>query len=314
MQPRQIATALLFLALSACTAPGDGGNQSVATVDGEAITVQTLKRSLRVGEAGEDRAGTDYSLTRDGLRRVLDQEIERRLLLRAAERHGIKIGDKEVDRALARMRDGWEPGDFAATLASQGMSEEDVRRNLAERLSIERLYADEVMARVAVTDDEIAAWLEAHQEELQRPEQVRATQIVVKTEEEAADILSRLKKGESFEELARAHSLSPDGKKGGDLGFFARGEMPPPFDDVCFALSPGQLSEVVSSSYGFHVFRLLERRSAKAPGPERLKLEAEKRLRREKEASAWQVWLERLHDAADIEIDEAALERLMGSQ
>lgn len=277
------------------------------------ITVQTLRESLQTADREEGRKGADFISTREGLRRVLDQEIEKRLLLQAAERHGIKISDKEIDRALTRVRDGWEPEDFAATLSSRGISEEELRHSLRDRLAIERLYADEVMARVAITDDEIAAWLEANEASLSRPEQVRAAQIVVKTEEEAADILARLKKGASFEELARAHSLSPDGKRGGDLGFFARGEMPPPFDDVCFALAPGQLSEVVGSSYGFHVFRLLEKRNARALGPEQRRLEAEKRLRREKEASAWQVWLQRLHEAADIEIDEAALERLMGS-
>lgn len=314
MQPLRVVLASLLLVSSACTSSGDAANLPVVTIDGEAITVQMLRDAIHSADKEDGKTGNDFSSTREGLRRLLDQQIERHLLLRAAAGHGIKVTDREIDRALGRMRDGWEPDDFAHTLSSEGITEEALRRMVSERLTIERLFADEVMARVAITDDEIAEWLLANGEELNRPEQVRAAQIVVKTEEEAAQLLARLKKGEPFEGLARAHSLSPDGKKGGDLGFFARGEMPPPFEEVCFALAPGQLSEVVSSSYGFHVFRLLERRGAQALGPERRKIEAEKRLRREKEAAAWQAFLHRLHEAARIEIDEAALERLMGSQ
>lgn len=311
MQPLRFVVAFFSLCLVACTdSAGEAGKSPVATIDGEAITTQSLKEALAFAEKEDGKVGGDLA----AIRRILDQKIEKHLLLRAAATHGIKPADQDIENALSRKRQGWEQGDFEETLSAEGITADELRARLAERLAIERLFADQVMARVAVTDDEIAEWLEAHREELVRPEQVRASQIVVKTESEAQEILARLKKGESFEELAGAHSLSPDGKNGGDLGFFARGEMPPPFDEVCFSLYPGQLSDVVSSSYGFHVFRLLERRNAQAPSIERQRLEAERRLRREKEAAAWQAYLTRLHEAARIDIDEAALERLMGSQ
>ena len=68
-----------------------------------------------------------------------------------------------------------------------------------------------------------------------------------------------------FPDLARRYSLSPDARVGGDLGFFARGTMPPAFDEVVFKLNVGGTSEVVSTEYGFHLFRVLE----KKPGRKR---------------------------------------------
>ena len=82
-----------------------------------------------------------------------------------------------------------------------------------------------------------------------------------------SSVLSRrlreeLYRGAKFGDLARAHSLSADARLGGDLGWFPKGVMPPEFDKVAFSLQPGQTSDVVTSEYGFHIFKVLDRRPA----------------------------------------------------
>ncbi len=296
--------ALLFLA--ACTGSSrDTGSVVVARIDAEAVQAGEVAAALASDDL-VDRNPVVY-------RRTLESLIDRKLLLRAARERGVQVADGEVERAWKRMQADY-PGDaFADQLAAQRLDGNVLRARLRESLLVERLFVDEVVARVAVTDDEIETWLAAHGVPEGEPERVRAAQIVVRTETEAVALRHELQQGASFEELAHAHSLSPDGKRGGDLGFFARGEMPPPFDEVCFALAPGKISEVVSSSYGFHVFKVLERREARAPDLTARRAEAERRLRRQKEAAAQRAFVARLREAAKIEVDEAALERLVGS-
>lgn len=297
------AALVLALLLAACTEPDrDPGGEVLARVDGAPIRAAELAAALRNGDLGEAPGAVR--------RRALEELIDRRLLLRAAADRDIRVTDAEVEHAMARLRDDYPEEQFERTLATEAIGPEALARDLRERLLLQRLFLREVVARVAVTDEEIDEWIAIHGEELRRPEQARAAQIVVATAEEAERIRERLRAGESFEDLARETSLSPDGKKGGDLGFFARDEMPPPFGEVCFGLKPGEVSEVVSSPYGFHVFKLLEKRPASTPAPEELRAEVVRRLRREKEAAAQQAFIARLREAAQIEIDEEALARL----
>ncbi|WP_373046759.1 peptidylprolyl isomerase [Vulgatibacter sp.] len=306
MSIRRAAALATLLVLAGCTEAGeDARDPVVARVNGEPIRAAELRAAL--AQVGLGAVPAELANT------VLEEIVDQRLLLRAAREKGLRVADEEVDRAVTRLQADYPGETFGEMLAAEGIEPASLRTRARKALLVQRLFVEEVVARVAVTDDEIAAWIEAHGAELAKPERVRAAQIVVKSEEEARRLHAELQKGASFEELAAAHSLSPDGKNGGDLGFFARGEMPPPFDEVCFSLQPGKLSDVVSSSYGFHVFKVLERHEAVTPEPETLRREAERRLRREKEAAAQTAFLRRLREAAQIDVDEAALLRQLGN-
>jgi peptidyl-prolyl cis-trans isomerase C len=90
--------------------------------------------------------------------------------------------------------------------------------------------------------------------------QVRAFHILVKTETEAQQILSELKGGVRFERLAQLKSQCPSGRKGGDLGFFWRGQMVKPFENTAFALKKGEISEPVRTEFGWHIIKVTEAR------------------------------------------------------
>jgi peptidyl-prolyl cis-trans isomerase C len=136
---------------------------------------------------------------------------------------------------------------------------------------------------------------------------VHCLQIAVRTPDEAKSVLDQLRAGTSFDKLARQVSISPDGRQGGDLGWFAKGTMPKAFDDACFSLGTGKISGVVQSPYGFHVFKLLGRRPAKAHPFKEVQAEAERRATADKRAQAERQLLDQVRSSAEIKINDAAL-------
>jgi peptidyl-prolyl cis-trans isomerase C len=90
--------------------------------------------------------------------------------------------------------------------------------------------------------------------------EVRASHILVSTEQEARDILNQIQGGKKFEKLAKKHSSCPSGKKGGDLGFFTRGRMVKEFENVAFSLPKGQVSEPVKTQFGYHLIMVTEQK------------------------------------------------------
>ncbi len=90
--------------------------------------------------------------------------------------------------------------------------------------------------------------------------EVKANHILVKTEQEANDLLNKMNAGDSFEVLAKAYSQCPSGKKGGDLGFFGRGRMAKEFENAAFNLEVGQVSKPVKTQFGYHLIKVTDKR------------------------------------------------------
>ena len=289
--------------------------ETIAIVDGEAVTVREYLAALELDERENEglspRSAEELAAAR---RALLDGLIDRKLLARAARKRGIGVAEDDVERAFLRLRADWPGDSFDRLLADTQVTVADLKARLRDRLVVEKLFAEEVAARVAVTDADVDAHLAARPPSPERPERGRAAQIVVRTEAEARRLQGEVARGVSFAELARRYSLSPDAKVGGDLGWFGRGEMPPEFEAVCFSLAVGKVSDVVASPYGYHLFHLLDRRAAEKRAPEALRAAAEAALRAEREAAALDQYLAGLRAAAKITIDEAAFARLAGTR
>lgn len=90
--------------------------------------------------------------------------------------------------------------------------------------------------------------------------QVRASHILVGSKNDATKILNRIRAGARFEDLAKKHSQCPSGKRGGDLGYFGKGQMVKPFEDVAFTLNKGDISEPVQTQFGFHLIKVTDKK------------------------------------------------------
>jgi len=139
----------------------------------------------------------------------------------------------------------------------------EVKAVIAEagkKIMIAKLLKEKIDDVVILEDDMVKEYYDANQDEFATPEILRASHILVKTEDEAKDVLSDLKRDAKFEDLAREHSIDPSSEKGGDIGYFVRGQLDPDFEKACFNLEEGQLSGVVKTKFGYHIVKLTERK------------------------------------------------------
>ncbi len=149
-------------------------------------------------------------------------------------------------------------------------------KDFEERLAYYKLRAlrdafYEKKVREAVTEAQAKA---AYQDQIAKiaPEpEVRARHILLKTEQEAKDVVKQLKNGADFVELAKKSSDGPSAQTGGDLGYFSRGQMVKPFEDAAFALKPGQISDPVQTEFGWHVIKVEDRRNRPVPAFDEVK-------------------------------------------
>jgi peptidyl-prolyl cis-trans isomerase C len=301
------AAALLLIAPTGCRRrpPDDPSATPVAWVNGQVLTRAEFEREL--GRSLELADGTSAP-TPDQLaalrRTVLQARVDRLLFVQEAAKRSLEIPPADVEQRLQRMRADWPPEEFEALLAQRHQTLDELRDELRAQLVQERLFHELVYPRVAVTEEEIRAELDAHPELLQEPEQVHAAQIVVKELDQAKEIRAKLREGAKFADLARERSLSADAKDGGDLGWFPRGVMPRQFDEVAFSLGPGQISDVVTTDYGFHIFKVLERRPARKKDLAAVRASVERRLLRGKQEQAQTDFVTQLRSKAAVRINE----------
>ena len=159
----------------------------------------------------------------------------------------------------------------------------------------------------AVTEDEAKKIYDEKIVEVKPEQEIHARHILVATEAEAKEVAERLKKGEDFATVAKEKSKDT-GAEGGDLGFFARGQMLKPFEDAAFALEVGQISEPVQTQFGWHIIKVEEKRDQPLPTFDQVKDAIIAQL---VQAKAQEV-VTGLRDTAKIEVVDPELKKVDG--
>ncbi|MBF0466949.1 MAG: peptidylprolyl isomerase [Nitrospirae bacterium] len=163
-------------------------------------------------------------------------------------------------------------------------------------------------ANIKVTPEEAKDYFEKHKTEFASPDQIRASHILVKTEEEANDIYNKLKKGGKFEDLAKEYSQDKmNSGKGGDLGFFSKGQMEPNFDTAVFKLAKGETSKPVKTSFGWHIIRMTDTKPTKQMDFESVKGMIMQGLTSEKQKKAFDDYYSSIEKNYKVDIDDKAL-------
>jgi parvulin-like peptidyl-prolyl isomerase len=298
---------LFFVPFPGCSEWGGGlPDNEVARVNQDTITLDEFDREFKevVLESGkEEKSAVPGTLKRA----YLDQMIERKLLAQEARRLGMKVSPEEVDLAILEMRKDYPGNGFDERLSLHGVTLQEWRERLEEKLLAERMMRKARHVQGTIDEKEALQYYETHQSSFELKPKVRARQIVVADGEEALQILKRLKKGESFAKLAAEKSMGPEKVNGGDLGYFSQGEKPAEFDQV-FSLEPGQISGVIKSPYGYHIFKLEEKIRPRQVSFDEAKTGIVEDLEKKKEEQEYERWLKDLKGKAKVEINKKLLQ------
>ncbi|MDH5543515.1 MAG: peptidylprolyl isomerase [Nitrospinota bacterium] len=233
---------------------------TVATVNGQNIMgnhflkeYTAMKTRLRLAEKLDEKV---EKRLRDG---VIDKIIDSEILLQEARKAGVSVSKSDSDSLVEDILGGFSPARLQLILEKNksdlGIWKDQVRRNLV----IEGLIQKKIAPLVEIQDKELKSYYNEHKEEFSVGERVHAFHIVLPSLSEADEIRNEIVFGGDFEEIAIKYSVSPDGKKGGDLGVFSRGQMPAEFDSILFDLQLNEISRVIESPYGYHIFKVVKK-------------------------------------------------------
>lgn len=294
----------------------------VATVNGHKVTTREYDTALEQAKKQyAARFGVDFSSDQGkqmlaGLQKsILQQLTERELLLQEADKRGLKPTQAEVDAKLAEIKKQF-PDDaaFQKTLKDYGITGAELEDQVKKGVTIEKLQK-EATQDLKVADQEVAAFYAKNKAQFTHGEEVSASHILVKFDEQAKDkakddaralakikqLQAKLKAGADFAELAKANSDDPGSKEmGGSLGFFGKGRMVPEFEKAAFSLEEGQVSEPVRTNFGYHLIKRGEMRPARTESLADVAPQIREQLIGQQRGAAFQKYVDSLKKDAKI--------------
>lgn len=257
----RVRAAVVLTAALAARGHAEIANRIVATVDGEPVTAHQLRRYAQ-----------EHANTNPGDPQLLDALITDKLLEKEVKALGINARDEEIDKYVAevRTRSGLDEDRFKQVLLGQGLTWEAYRAKVKAEIEKAQLVNREIRQRVNVSPQEIERYYDAHKTDYEIAERVKVRDIlfaidggeeddVARARAKAVEVRALATGGRDFAALARQFSDGPGADKGGELGTFGRGEMDSALDEAAFGLKPGQVSEPIRTTAGFHLLRVDER-------------------------------------------------------
>lgn len=247
--------------------------------------------------------------------RVVDQLIDRKLLEAEIQKRAIKVDDAEVSTEYAKLTkqlDDAAPGGTKAYLEKIGRTDAQMKDDIRKSLEFKKLMSDG--NDVAVSEEDVKAFYEENKAQFDQPERVKASHILLKLEKDApADKVGEVEKrakdvagkakaaGADFAALAREFSEGPTAPRGGDLGYFVKGQMVPEFDEAAWKMKVGDISEPVRTQFGYHIIKIDDRQEAKSMPYDDAKSLIEMKLQEPKLRAAMTKTLDAIKANASIE-------------
>jgi len=291
-------------------------NTVVAVVNDESVKNTEYKQELdstyqQFHRSGQLIDGSMYEQLKKEVRETLINLI---LLDQHSQELGIRIAMDQVEKhfqdAVAKYP---SKADFKASLKEAGLTESDLRRRLKRTLAAEEVVKSHVAPGIQITEEEVRTYYEDHPYEFEHDVLVHAAHILIKVrpfaeEKDRQDarqrimsIQEKIKAGEDFATLAKTYSEGPSKVNGGDLGYFGTAKMVPAFETAAFSLKPGEVSDIVTTQFGFHLIKVYDRKPAGKVSFDEAEPQLKDRFYRERLNKALSDLVEELKSKAQIE-------------
>ena len=312
----------------------------ITRVNNQIVTRSEFLRSkdqLKEEVKQQDAANADKvygQREKDILRDLIDQQ----LLLEKGKDLGI-TGDTELIKRLDQMRKEMKleaMEDLEKAAAAQGLSYEDFKQNLRNQIITQKVIGEEVGSHLTITKEEEQKFYDEHKSEMEQPEAIQLSEILVApakppaaenkpaadkaiadnaaagnydeaaalaaAQAKANDVLEQIRKGASFEDIAKKYSDGPTAAQGGDLGLFKRGALAKELEDKTFAMKAGDISDVIRTKQGYVILKVNQHQAAGIPDMKDALPRLQDALYYQKLQPALRAYLTRLREEAYIDI------------
>lgn len=291
-----------------------------AVVNDEVITQSELDQLLLPvyeqyrGKLSADKLMEKMNETRQ---RLLSQMIEDKLVYQEAKRLSVQVTEEEVTARYEEFKTRFpDESAFDKLLTQQGLTVSKLKQRYREQIAIQKLHHHEIRSKIIVTPKDIEEYYTRHLSKFTREETVQARTITIRKSEDsvskklpdpvakakAEDILRRLYAGEDFALVARQSSEDTMATEGGNLGGVVRGDLVRNVDEVLFTLKPGELSPILETEMGYHIFKVEGKKERKTKSLEEIRDKIHDLLFREKSRQRFKEWVDGLKKNAYITI------------
>ena len=246
----------------------------LARVNGENVTKVDFDRLIKNMEA---RANQSIPAERrdEIFRQALEQLVTYTVLTQETRARKVAVTDEEVDGKIKQMRAQFSSDEeFKKVLAARSMTLDQLKSDTRIDISITKMMEAEVSSQAAPSEADVRGFYDKNPDKFKQDESVRASHILFRVDEnadaaakkkvmdQAQAVLKEARGGADFAELAKKHSADGSAQQGGDLNYFTRGQMVPPFDQAAFALKPGEISDIVTTQFGYHIIKVTDHKPA----------------------------------------------------
>jgi peptidyl-prolyl cis-trans isomerase C len=286
----------------------------LARVNGEVVTKVDFDRLIKNMEVSANQPVPPEK--RDEIfRRALDQLVTYTVLTQETRARKIAVTDAEIDENLKQMRSQFPNEDaFTKALAARGMTMEKLKSDAKIDMSINKMMEAEMANQTPPTDAQVREFYDKNPDKFKQDEAVRASHILFrvpanadaatkkKALDQAQSVLKQARAGADFAELAKKYSADGSAQQGGDLNFFTKGQMVPEFDQTAFALKTGEISDIVTTQFGYHIIKLTDRRAPSTVPFEQVSPRIKEYLTEQQKQQKGQAFIESLKQKAKIEV------------
>jgi peptidyl-prolyl cis-trans isomerase C len=306
----------LSLIASAVTVPGSTGEEEpkvdpakvIAKIGDKIFTegdlskeIETQGKAMRIGSINdipkEERA--------QFRRMVLNNMVEKRLILNAAAEKKLTASEAEVQEELKELKGRFpDEAAFQSALQQQNMKQKDIEDKIRETLTIRKVMENVADTTATITEKQLKEYYDEDTDRFKQEEEVKASHILVKVEKDATpeeraaakkkieEIRDKITKGGDFAKLAAEFSDCPSGKRdGGNLDWFGKSRMVPEFEAAAFKLKPGEMSDIVETSFGYHIIKVTDKRAEKMLGYDEVKEDLRQDLINREKGKKFMDWL-----------------------